>query len=267
MHRPVAPGIGLVIVAVTAAGLGVAAQPATGGRSTTAVTTTSTESAGDRAMVSRRIIGYSVNDRPIRAYRLGSPRADTTVVAVAAMHGNEQGGITILHALRQGDPIRGVDLWIVPRDNPDGVLRDRRHNARGVDLNRNFPTRWKPLTGWYYSGPRHSSEPETRALKRFLDRVEPDHVVSFHSPLRGIDASGAKDRPFARRLASELNLPIKEFDCDGKCHGTLTQWFNRNFAGSCVTVELASAHTWRYLHVRAPRGLVRAVGGAFVRAG
>jgi predicted deacylase len=215
------------------------------------------------AVIARRVIGYSVRDHPIRAYLLGERDAEKTVVAIASMHGNETDGGTILHALMDGRPVEGVKLWVVPRQNPDGALRDRRHNARGVDLNRNFPTKWKELTGWYYSGPRHSSEPETRAVKRFLSRVDPDHVVSFHSPLRGIDAYGAKDRRFARTLADALRLPVKEFDCGGVCHGTLTQWFNKNFDGACVTVELASSHTWRYLHVRAPRGLVRAVGGHF----
>ncbi len=218
---------------------------------------------GRPAVVSARIIGRSVKDNPIRAYELGDPNAAVTVVALGSMHGNETGGQVVLGDLRDGNPVKGVHLWVIPRDNPDGVFRDQRHNANGVDLNRNFPTNWKPLTGWYYSGPKPSSEPETRALKAFLNEIDPDYVVTFHSPLYGVDVYGAKDRPFARRLAKELQLPIKEFDCAGVCHGTLTQWFNANHAGACVTVEFSSSPTQRYLHVRAPRGLVRAIGGHF----
>ncbi|MGH3506243.1 MAG: M14 family zinc carboxypeptidase [Nocardioidaceae bacterium] len=257
MPRLVAPGLALAVAGLLTAGL----LPAT------SVTDASQRFASmqlaEPTVISSRVIGYSVNDHPIRAYEVGDPEADTTVVAIASMHGNETGGQTILQAIRKGPPVKGVLLWLIPRQNPDGVLRDRRHNAHGVDLNRNFPTKWKRLTGWYYSGPRHSSEPETRATKRFLNRVEPDYVVSFHSPLYGIDAYDAKDRRFARRLANEMNIPIKEFDCGGVCHGTLTQWFNKNFAGACVTVELKSSHRWRYLNVRAPRALVRAIGGHF----
>lgn len=215
------------------------------------------------AVISRRVIGNSVNDHPIRAFELGRRTADVTVVALGAMHGNETDGQVVLNDLRDGAPIKGVHLWVVPRDNPDGVLRGTRHNARGVDLNRNFPTNWKPLTGSYYSGPRPSSEPETRSLMRFLNRVDPDYVVTFHSPLYGIDVRGAKDRPFARRLARQLDLPNGEFACGGKCHGTLTQWFNGNHAGACVTVEFGESPSRRYLHVKAPRGLVRAIGGHF----
>ncbi|MEJ7707825.1 MAG: M14 family zinc carboxypeptidase [Nocardioidaceae bacterium] len=217
--------------------------------------------ASQPAVVSRRVIGQSVKDHPIRAFELGQRKAGLTVVAVGAMHGNETGGKVILNSLRDGRAIKGVHLWVVPRDNPDGVLRDERHNVHGVDLNRNFGVNWRPLTGYYYAGPAAWSEPETRSLRGFLNRVDPDYVVSFHSPLYGIDVYGAKDRPFARRLSKELALPIKEFDCAGVCHGTLTQWFNKRHAGACVTVELASDPADRYLKVRAPRGLLRAIGG------
>lgn len=215
------------------------------------------------AVTSSRIIGYSVNRHPIRAYELGNPKAAVTAVAVGAMHGTETGGLVVLGDLRDGRPVKGVHLWVIPRDNPDGVLRNDRHNAHGVDLNRNFPTKWKPLTGWYYAGPAPSSEPETKALKRFLNQVDPDYVVTFHSPLHSVDVKGAKDRPFARSLARHLNLPSKSFNCAGTCHGTLSQWFNANHAGASVTVEFGSSPSAGYLHVKAPRGLVHAVGGHF----
>ncbi len=214
------------------------------------------------AVLSKRIIGHSVKDRPIRAWEVGDRQAEVTVVAVADIHGNETGGEVILNSLRDGRAISGVHLWVVPRDNPDGVLRGQRHNARAVDLNRNFGVKWKPLTGYYYAGPRPWSEPETRAQRRFLNRVDPDYVVSFHSPLYGIDVYGAKDRPFARRLSQEMALPIKEFDCAGVCHGTLSQWFNARHEGASVTVELGSDPSERYLTRRGPRGLLAAIGGS-----
>lgn len=213
------------------------------------------------AVLSKRIIGRSVEDRRIRAWELGDRRSDVTVVAVADMHGNETGGEVILKQLRDGRAIQNVHLWVIPRDNPDGVVRGQRHNANGVDLNRNFGVKWRPLTGYYYAGPRPWSEPETRTLRRFLNDVDPDYVVSFHSPLYGIDVYGAKDRPFARRLSREMALPIREFDCAGVCHGTFSQWFNARHDGAAVTIELGSDPSERYLTRRGPRGLLRAVGG------
>ena len=54
--------------------------------------------------------------------------------------------------------------------NPDGSAASTRHNANGVDLNRNFPYRWQPQDGVYESGAGPASEPETQAMQRFIER-------------------------------------------------------------------------------------------------
>ena len=218
-------------------------------------------------VLSSRTFGYSVRHHALRAYEMGSRSADRTVVFIGAMHGNETAGSTVISALMAGKPIRGIHLWAVRRDNPDGVLNGTRRNAHGVDLNRNFPTKWKRLFGNYNSGPRPASEPETRSLMRFLNRIDPDYVVTMHSPLHGIDVYDAKDRHLARRLSENMRIPIRDFDCGGVCHGTLTQWFNKHHKGACVTVEFGQNPSSRYLHVGAPRGLVRAVFGRFLTTG
>lgn len=214
------------------------------------------------AVLSIRVIGRSVKGRPIRAWELGDRDADVTAILFGAHHGNERAGQTVLNTLRDGNPVHGVHVWVVPRLNPDGVLRGTRQNARRVDLNRNFPRRWKPLTGYYYSGRRPASEPETRAAMRFMNRIDPDYVVSIHTPLYGLDVKRAKDKPFARRLSRELRLPDRQLRCSGTCHGTLSQWFNYRHDGACVTIEFGASPSKRYLTVRAPRGLIRALGGS-----
>ena len=73
---------------------------------------------------------------------------------------------------------------MVPVYNPDGLAAGTRKNARGVDLNRNFPYHWANLDGNYESGPKPASEPETRAMMRFLRQVRPDWILSFHQPLQ-----------------------------------------------------------------------------------
>lgn len=224
--------------------------------------TAGSTSAGRPAVVETRVIGRSVRDRPIRAWRLGDPAAPVKAVAFATMHGDEKAPAAILSSLRDGAPIKGIDLWVLTRANPDGFLRNTRKNARGVDLNRNFPHEWAPLDGQVESGPRPASEPETRSLMRFLTRVDPRFVVSFHQPLNGIDVYGKKKRWFARRLADELRLPRKEFACGNTCHGTFTQWFNHQFDGVAVTVEYGPDPTWERMNLQAPRQLLRALGGS-----
>lgn len=206
------------------------------------------------AVVETRTLGRSVLGRPIRAWRLGEP-GRRKVVLISTMHGNEPATRRILESLRDGGRIRGIDLWVIPTYNPDGLARGTRRNARGVDLNRNFPYAWADLDGSYESGARPASEPETRAVMRFLRDVRPLRVISFHQPLFGVDTD-TKDPRFARRLARALGLPRTRLDCGGVCHGTMTGWFNHSFRGAALTVEYGARPSLHRMRVRAPRQLL-----------
>ena len=123
----------------------------------------------------RRIVfGHSVQGRPIVAWVTGPPAAPRKVLLIGVIHGNEQAGLAITSAERRQPVPAGVQLWIVPEVNPDGVAADTRQNAHGVDLNRNFPYRWQYSSDTtFYSGPRPASEPETRAVMRLVERIHP----------------------------------------------------------------------------------------------
>ncbi|MGH3509394.1 MAG: M14 family zinc carboxypeptidase [Nocardioidaceae bacterium] len=213
------------------------------------------------AVIGVERIGASVVGRPIYAYHVGDPKARLTVVLMATMHGDEPAPRRILLSLRDGAPVTGVNLWLIPTVNPDGLARRTRRNAHHVDLNRNFPWRWKRLYGNYNSGRSPASEPETRALIGFFKQVHPRYVVSFHQPLHGVDTSTRKSRHFARRLAAALNLPRKRLVCGGVCHGTFTEWFNHKYAGVAITVEYGSHPSRHRMRVAAPRQLLRLFGG------
>ncbi len=101
-----------------------------------------------------------------------------------------------------------TELWFVPVANPDGYdftfqpgrrlwrknLRDNNGDGLiepgdGVDLNRNWPTRWgydnegsspSPASETY-RGPGPASEPETKALGAFADRIDFEFLVNYHS--------------------------------------------------------------------------------------
>jgi hypothetical protein len=218
------------------------------------------------AVNARRLIGYSVRNRPIVAYRLGDSRAKVTALILGQMHGDEHAGVRVARSIIHGNvAVEGINLWVIPTMNPDGNARNTRQNAHHVDLNRNWPDVWAPLTGEYYSGPAPLSEPETRAMRRFLLDVRPHYIVSLHQPLRGVDTTdgGALDHAFRNRLADNLGLPLKAFRCWSVCHGSMTGWYTTHRYGIAETIEFGWNPADSYLVGRARRGIVRALGGQF----
>ena len=258
--------VALALIAL-AAPIGATAATATptAGAAPAASTSVATASAtaSRPAVIGHLVIGHSVSGRPIHAWRVGDPHAKVKAVAMAVMHGNEPAPRLILDSIRDGRPVQGIDLWLVPVANPDGLARHTRKNAHGVDLNRNFPYRWADLDGTYESGPRSASERETRVLMRFFADVRPRYVVSFHQPLHAVDTSVPEARPFAARLASGLDLPRKRLVCGGVCHGTFTEWFMHRYPGVAVTVEYGDHPGRHRMRVTAPRQLIAALGGHF----
>lgn len=206
-----------------------------------------------------RVFGKSVKGRALRAYRIGDPSSTRKVVLMSTMHGNEAGTAKILMNLIKGSPVSGADIWVIPYLNRDGLARSKRQNARGVDLNRNFPLGWKKRTGTYNSGRAPASEPETKALMKFVLEVKPSFIVSLHQPLYGIDTSYAKGRPLALRLSKELRLPKKVFNCTSGCTGTMTQWYNKRRPGAAITVEYGARVTNYQANRTGPTGLLAAV--------
>lgn len=207
------------------------------------------------------VLGRSAEDRPIRLWRVGDPRSPRRVLVVGSIHGTEPAGRAVIRALRRRAAPRGVELWLIDTANPDGSAAGTRQNAHGVDLNRNFPVRWRDLDGPYESGPHPKSEPEKRAIMRFLRNVRPDRMISLHQPLFKVDVKSSKNPRFSRRVARNMRIPIGNVDCGGVCHGTMTQWFNRRTRGASITVELAAHPSEHYVTKVGPNGLLRAVYG------
>jgi hypothetical protein len=197
-----------------------------------------TTAAGGRpAVIGHKVLGKTVQGRKIVAWHLGEP-GKMKVVLIAVMHGDEQVPRRILTNLRDGPKVHGIDLWVVPTYNPDGAAHHTRKNAHGVDLNRNYPFKWRNLDGVYESGPKPKSEPETRAMMKFLSKVRPAYILSFHQPLHAVDIT---ERPkFSKRVARALGLPMSRLTCGSTCHGTMTMWFNHRFKGFALTVEYAA---------------------------
>ena len=177
------------------------------------------------------LLGRSWQGRPIQAIEVGDP-SGTRVLVVGSIHGNETGGIAIARALEQLSP-RGLDLWIVPDLNPDGVAAGTRQNSHGVDLNRNFPFRWRPMGGVYESGPRPLSEREARIAHTLILRLHPHLTIWFHQPLGLVDGS-KRSLALERRFARLSGLPLKQLK--GRYPGAATHWERHIIPGATAFV-------------------------------
>lgn len=107
----------------------------------------------------------------------------------------------LLKLLQQSPDILTQRLVILPLMNPDGFLIDQpsRVNGRGVDLNRNLPTKdWDELAlkVWIKNYQRHerrypgasaNSEVENQFLIHLIQQYRPDKIISIHSPLNFLD--------------------------------------------------------------------------------
>lgn len=128
-----------------------------------------------------------------------------------------------------------MDLWVVPNLNPDGYALGTRGNADGVDLNRNFPWRWKSLTGVFDSGPAPLSAPETRIAERLIERVRPTVSIWFHQHRDVVDDSSGNvrvERAFARAAGMRTAALARE-------PGSAVTWETHCYpAGTAFVVEL-----------------------------
>jgi protein MpaA len=171
-------------------------------------------------------LGRSWQGRPIRAIEVGN-RSGIRVLVVGCIHGNETAGISVARALARLHP-RDLDLWIIPDLNPDGAAAGSRGNGHGVDLNRNFPYRWRPLSGVYQSGPRPLSERETRIAHSLILRLHPHLTVWFHQHLDRVWASGG-NRHVEQTFARVSGLPYHPMP---PLAGSAISWQNHTLPGT-----------------------------------
>ncbi len=212
--------------------------------------------------------GRSLSGRPLRLVALGVGRP--LVLAVATHHAMEwicgAALVEFAHlyhsAAAENRAPRGT-FCLVPLLNPDGVellsggwqkeniLAPRQQranggsldfshwqaNARGVDLNHNYPLGFDAYRNveadlgiWEgaptrYSGVAPLSEPETQALAALIDLLSPDVTLALHTQGEEVFAGGAEGRAL---ILAQLVARRLEYRCERPhgpaAYGGLTDW-------------------------------------------
>jgi protein MpaA len=180
---------------------------------------------------------------------------------VGTIHGTEPAGVAVTRLLLGGPAPRSGTLWILQDLNPDGRAAGTRGNARGVDLNRNFPSQWRPIGlrgDPQYAGPRPLSEPESRLCVRAVERLRPDVTIWFHQPQTIVRAFGPSE-PTARRYARLVGMVYRRIHWPS---GSAPNWQNHRYAGRpAFVVELAPGTLSRAIALRHARAIRRLAAG------
>ena len=183
--------------------------------------------------------GRSVHGVPLLAWWPTAP--NPTRLVWAAIHGEEAVTLQVAQQLLRTVHADDACAVVVPVLNPDGVLLGTRQNARGVDLNRNFPiASWQAAsspTFWPTSivrtderrtqlsspGSEPGSEPETQAIMALVERLQPEYVIDLHTPLECVLAMRENAVGMAEHLAEPAALPVLR-ELDNPTPGDSASW-------------------------------------------
>ena len=138
----------------------------------------------------------SVQGRPIRVWTRtakgvatrhttrNGPAQSPRVLIIGSIHGDEPEGLRALpHVQRAIEAVPAVTIRIIEDANPDGTAHGTRTNARGVDLNRNWPTANFAAKARHGTSPL--SEPESRFLYEQIREFAPTLIIVYHSARNG----------------------------------------------------------------------------------
>lgn len=137
---------------------------------------------------------------------VGDPKGKVLIIGV--FHGDEPQGKYLIESYLTCSQKSG--LLFIPCLNPDGMARNTRTNANGVDLNRNFPTKNWQLSekNNYFGGETPASEVETRFVIDVIQEFKPELILTLHTPYKIVNYDGdAKE--IAQKISGIINYPIE----------------------------------------------------------
>lgn len=124
----------------------------------------------------------STQGRPIETLQIGNGPFRTLVLG--SLHGSEAMAVEVVEQLathlgKSPDHWHEINVLLVRTPNPDGFANRNSLNARGVDLNRNFPNSAALQTT--REGTSAFSEVESRTVRELLATYRPHRIVHVKS--------------------------------------------------------------------------------------
>lgn len=240
-----------------------------------------------RGKASLKNLGSSEDGRTIWCLRVGNPSAGRKIVIDAGIHAREwMNPLMIVHKceeiLRQYTDykaaLKNACLYVVPMINPDGVTisqygfgairseklrkicqktkasaRTWKGNARGVNLNFNFPGGWNPENkskkpdGNSYPGEKAASEKETKVMMSFINSLSGiKGALNYHSTgsilywnynVEGTPALYERQRQLAAKVNSFTRYRLMPKSISTNPNGGFGDWLIYNKKIPNVTVE------------------------------
>ncbi|MGE3973230.1 MAG: M14 family zinc carboxypeptidase [Bdellovibrionales bacterium] len=186
------------------------------------------------------VFGHTSLGLPIMGYSFGP--TPSQVLILGGVHGNEIEGVTLSFGLIEkflrSFPFQ-IGVTVVPAFNLDGVLAKTRVNARGVDLNRNLPTKdWNPkaFNERYPPGPYANSEIENHALVDYMKTTPLRFILSLHSfhPMILVNGDCQKEAELMSRFTG---YEVKK-DVGYPTPGSLGTYGGHDFKIPTITYEI-----------------------------
>lgn len=183
------------------------------------VATSTPQATATSSQVLSTVIGKSVQKRDIVAYHYGT--GEKELLFIGGIHGGYEWN-TVLVAYDLIDYLsasstvipKNIKVTVIPVLNPDGLNKvvgttgrftkadvstskdisiAGRFNANNVDLNRNFDCDWQSKGVWQETtvsgGDKAFSEPESQAIKSYIEKNKPAAAVVWYSAIGGVFSS------------------------------------------------------------------------------
>lgn len=164
------------------------------------------------------------------------------LLLMGGVHGDEPLGVLLaqqtLEFIKQNEKQIKLPWILIPCLNVDGYKKNTRVNGRGVDLNRNYPSKsWAPTAEKerYNPGPAPGSEAEIKGVVSLLKAYNPRVVIHCHSWKPMVVCAGETGKSYAESLARSSGYEVKP-EIGYPTPGSLSQygWWDNKIPVICI---------------------------------